>query len=222
MSDSRSPRGAVNVPWWLAVPATLVALLAVVLLAGQLRLLPGLENPFGTETKDRSGPALLKSIRDMSRYEAASGTFQVVVDLDKDAKFLPDVIRGSRTLFVGSGSVAAYVDLGGLKQDAVKVSGDRTRATLRLPHARLAEPALDVDRSYAVTKERGLLDRIGELFSDNPGDEREVHKLAVRHIGQAAKDSDLTERAEKNTDRMLRNLLRSLGFDQVRVTFAQA
>ena len=203
---ARSPRSLPS-PWF-AVPLFLALVLAGVLLAGQLRLLPELENPFATRTEDRTGPALLKSLRDMSRYEGASGTFQVVVDLDKDAKFLPDAVRGSRTLFVGTGSVGAYVDLGGLDEDAVTVTDDRRGATVRLPRARLEKPALDVERSYAVTKERGLLDRLGDVFSDNPGDEREVHRLAVRHIGEAAKESGLAARAERNTEDMLENLLR--------------
>ncbi|HEX5569145.1 MAG TPA: DUF4230 domain-containing protein [Streptomyces sp.] len=209
-------------PWWFAVPLLLALALAGVLLSGQLRLLPELENPFATRAEDRTGPALLKSLRDMSRYEGASGTFQVVVDLDKDAKFLPDAVRGSRTLFVGTGSVGAYVDLGGLDEDAVTVTDDRRSATVRLPHARLEKPALDADRSYAVTKERGLLDRLGDVFSDNPGDEREVHRLAVRHMGEAAEESGLRARAERNTADMLENLLRSLGFERVSVVFTGA
>nr|WP_245694298.1 DUF4230 domain-containing protein [Streptomyces abyssalis] len=198
---------------------TMVLVLLVLLLGGMLNLLPKASNPFATETKDRTGPVLLKSIQDMSRYEAASGSFQVVVDLDKDAKFLPDAVRGNRTLFVGKGEVGAYVDLGNVGEEAVKVNRDRTAATLELPRARLEKPALDAERSYAVTKQRGLLDRLGDFFSDNPNDEREVHKLAVRHIGEAAGKSDLTERAEKNTRNMLRELLVSLGYEKVSVRF---
>ncbi|MDG9704980.1 DUF4230 domain-containing protein [Streptomyces sp. DH37] len=215
-SESSSPS-----PRWITPLLLVVLLLAGVLLAGQLRLLPELGNPFATETEDRTGPAVLKSLKDMSRYEGASGTFQVVVDLDKDAKFLPDAVRGSRTLFVGTGSVGAYVDLGGLGEDAVTVTDDREGATVRLPRARLEKPALDVERSYAVTKERGLLDRLGDVFSDNPGDEREVHRLAVEHIGKAAEESGLAARAEKNTRDMLENLLRSLGFERVSVSFGE-
>ena len=155
----------------------------------------------------------------MSRYDAASGNFQVVVDLEKDTRFLPDAVRGTRTLYVGAGTVDAYVDLGKLGEDDVKVDGDRTSATLRLPHAALGEPALDPDRSYAVSKQRGLLDRLGDLFSDNPNSEQAVQKLAARHIGDAAKDSELRTRAETNTTAMLQGLLRSLGFGEVRVAY---
>ncbi|ANB10021.1 hypothetical protein SAM40697_6068 [Streptomyces ambofaciens] len=208
-----------RVPGWVKVLSAIVLVLAVLFAGLRLSVVPGLKDLFGTETQDRSGPALLESIQDMSRYEAASGNFQVVVDLEKDTKFLPDAIRGSRTLYVGAGTVDAYVDLGKVGDDDVTVDDDRTSATLRLPHAALGEPALDPDRSYAVSKQRGLLDRLGDLFSDNPNGEQAVQKLAARHIGDAAKDSELTARAETNTTAMLQGLLRSLGFEKVRVTY---
>ncbi|MFE9774736.1 DUF4230 domain-containing protein [Streptomyces sp. NPDC005931] len=212
-------RASGRVPGWAKVLGVVVLLLIVLFAGLRLTVLPGLKDVFGTETRDRSGPALLESVRDISRYEAATGTFQVVVDLEKDAKFLPDAVRGSRTLYVGSGTVDAYVDLGTVDGDDVKVNDDRTSATLRLPHARLGTPALDPERSYAVSKQRGLLDRIGDLFSDNPNSEQAVQRLAARHMGDAAEESELTARAETNTTRMLQGLLRSLGFEHVRVTY---
>ena len=212
----RLPR---RMPGWAKVVAALVLVLVVFFAGLRLSVLPGLKDLFGTETHDRSGPALLKSVQDLSRYDAASGNFQVVVDLEKDAKLLPDAIRGTRTLYVGAGTVDAYVDLGKVGENDVKVNGDRTSATLRLPHAQLGKPALDPDRSYAVSKPRGLFDRLGDLFSDNPNGEQAVQKLAVRHIGDAAKESELTARAESNTTGMLEGLLRSLGFKEVRVSY---
>lgn len=218
MTTSVKPLAA-RVPGWVKVLASVVLLLAVLFAGLRLSVLPGLKDLFGTETEDRSGPALLESIQDISRYDAASGNFQVVVDLEKDTKFLPDAVRGSRTLYVGAGTVDAYVDLGRLEKDDVRVNDDRTSATLRLPHARLGTPALDPGRSYAVSKQRGLIDRLGDLFSDNPNSEQAVQKLAVRHIGDAAKESGLTARAETNTTEMLEGLLRSLGFEEVRVDY---
>ncbi|MEV6795771.1 DUF4230 domain-containing protein [Streptomyces sp. NPDC051320] len=204
---------------WIKVPVALAAVLALLFAGSRLDLLPGLGDVFGEKTTDRSGPALLKSIQDMSRYEAASGNFQVVVDLEKDTKFLPDAIRGSRVLYVGAGTVGSYVDLGKVAQGNVTVNKDRTTATLRLPHAVLGKPAIDADRSYAVSKQRGLLDRLGDFFSDNPNNEHAVQKLAAQHIAEAAKDSGLAGRAEKNTTSMLQGLLHSLGFKQVSVVY---
>ncbi|WP_199571840.1 DUF4230 domain-containing protein [Streptomyces murinus] len=212
----RPPR---RMPGWAKLVTAFVVVLAVLFAGIRLAVLPGVKDLLGTETHDRSGPALLKSINDMSRYDAASGNFQVVVDLEKDAKYLPDALRGTRTLYVGAGTVEAYVDLGRVGDKDVTVNKDRTSATLRLPHARLGEPALDADHSYAVSKQRGLLDRLGDLFSDNPDSEHAVQKLAVSHIGEAAKGSGLTARAETNTTDMLEGLLHSLGFTDVHVSY---
>ncbi|MEU3982007.1 DUF4230 domain-containing protein [Streptomyces sp. NPDC026672] len=208
-----------RMPGWAKVLSAFVVVLVVLFAGIKLAVLPGIKDLFGTETQDRTGPALLKSIQDMSRYDAASGNFQVVVDLEKDTKYLPDALRGTRTLYVGAGTVDAYVDLGQVGEDDVTLNADRTSATLRLPHARLGSPALDPAHSYAVSKQRGLLDRLGDLFSDNPNSEQAVQKLAVRHIGDAAKDSGLTTRAESNTTDMLQGLLRSLGFKEVHVSY---
>lgn len=213
-----APRIA-RLPWWISVPLALVVLLALLATAGRMNLVPGLPDPFETETRDRTGPTLLTSIRNMSRYQAASGNFQVVVDLDQDAKYLPDALLGERVLFVGAGGVGAYVDLGDVDREAVKVNDARTSATLTLPHAKLEEPALDVDRSHVVSRERGLFDRYADWFSDNPADEKQVRRQAVRHIERAAEDSGLRKRAEKNTTRMLEELLGSLGFEHVTVTY---
>ncbi|MFE2479058.1 DUF4230 domain-containing protein [Streptomyces sp. NPDC059389] len=219
METSSDRPGGVRRPRWGRVAAALAVVAVLIVLAARFGPVLGWGGLFGEESRDRSGPALLKSIQDMDRYEAAVGNFQVVVDLEKDAAFLPDAIRGTRTLYVGAGAVGGYVDLGGLTERNVSVNGDRTEASIRLPHAVLGTAALDPNRSYAVSKQRGLLDRIGDLFSDNPAGEQAVQKLAAQHIDEAARDSGLAERAEKNTTAMLEGLLRSLGFRAVTVSY---
>ncbi|MFJ5303102.1 DUF4230 domain-containing protein [Streptomyces sp. NPDC088350] len=216
-SISRTPR---RMPGWAKVLTAVVVVIAVLFAGLRLAVLPGLRDIFGTETHDRSGPALLKSIQDMSRYDAASGNFQVVVDLEKDSRFLPQAIRGTRTLYVGAGTVEGYVDLGRLGKQDVTVNGDRTSASIKLPRATLGKPALDPDHSYTVSKQRGLLDRLGDIFSDNPNNEQAVQKLAAKHIAEAAKTSGLTTRAETNTTNMLKGLLGSLGFKNVNISYS--
>ncbi|MER8095171.1 DUF4230 domain-containing protein [Streptomyces goshikiensis] len=219
METSSERPGGVRRPWWGRIAIALAVLVVLVVLVERFSLLPGFGGLWGEETRDRSGPALLKSIQDMDRYEGAVGNFQVVVDLEKDAAFLPDAIRGTRTLYVGAGTVGGYVELGGLGERSVTVDSDRTKASIRLPHAVLGAAALDPKRSYAVSKQRGLLDRLGDLFSDNPSGEQAVQKLAAQHIEEAARESGLVERTEKNTTAMLENLLRSLGFREVTVSY---
>jgi hypothetical protein len=176
-------------------------------------------DPFGETTIDRSQPVLLQSIHNLSRFEAATGNFQVVVDLEKDADFLPDAIKGTRTLFVGAGGVDAYVEFGGLAKDAITVSPDRTSVTVRLPRAQLEKPNLDNKRSYVYHQERGILDRVGEFLSDSPGNQQELYVLAEQKIAEAATGSDLRARADANTKSMMENMLKALGFTKVTITY---
>ncbi|MEV5572640.1 DUF4230 domain-containing protein [Spirillospora sp. NPDC052269] len=201
----------------LLVAATVAAVIA---LQNGLRLLPHWLDPFAENTRDRSGPALLRSVRDMHRYQAASGDFQVVVDLDKEGKYLPNSLRGRRTLFVGQGTVNAYVDFSQLGSGAITVNPDRTTATVRLPHAQLDSTNLDPKRSYVFSTQRGLFDRVGDFFSSNPNDQQQLYVLASQKIQAAARNGGLQTRADQNTKTMLENMLRALGFKTI--TFQQA
>ncbi len=202
---------------WRYLAALLVT---VVLLVVGGRLAWSWLNPMGEQTIDRSQPVLLESIKDLSRFVGATGSFQVVVDLEKDANFLPDAAKGSRTLFVGAGGVDAYTDFSGLAKDAVTVSEDRTQVTVRLPRAQLEKPSLDNSRSYVFAQQRGLLDRVEDFLSGSPGDQRELYLLAEKKISEAAVASDLRARGDANTRTMLEGMLKSLGFSKVTVKFA--
>src|SRR6266852_3508995 len=142
-----------------ALAAGIAAVLVVVLVLAAAHILPQLRNPFGETTTDRSQPALLKSITQLSRYEAASGSFQVVVDLTRRAAFLPSFIEGSQTLFIGQGTDIAFVDFSQLKSRAIQVSPDRTAVTVTLPPAQLEPAVLNVRQSYVYAQQQGLLDR---------------------------------------------------------------
>src|SRR5215475_1668873 len=88
----------------IGLAGAVVAVIAALLVLSAVHLLPQLRNPFAESTTDRSGPVLLKSITALSRYEAASGSFQVVVNLSQHTAFLPGFLEGSQTLFLGQGT----------------------------------------------------------------------------------------------------------------------
>jgi hypothetical protein len=204
-----------------AVAAALVAVLVLIVILAAVHLLPQLRNPFTTTTTVRSGPAVLKSITALSRYEAASGNYQVVVDLSTHTSFLPSFIAGSQTLFIGDGSVIAYVNFGGLKGGALTMNAARTAVTVRLPAARLEPAALNVSQSYVYAEQQGLINRVTSFFSGNPNSQQAVYVAAQRKIENAAVHSGLTADAERNTRVMLTSMLGSLGFKHVTVDFGR-
>jgi hypothetical protein len=189
--------------------------------AGKLGgLFPSIGNPFGTETIDRTPPALLQSLTDLSDYHAASANFQVIVDTEKDTKFVPSFIRGERTVYVAGGSVDAIVDFSQLDERSIQVSPDRTSVSVVLPAPTIADPDLDPEQSRVVSRDRGVLDRIGSAFSDNPSTERPLVLAAEDKMREAAGASDLRAKAEANTRSMLEGMLRALGYSSVNVSFS--
>jgi Protein of unknown function (DUF4230) len=196
-------------PLWKVGAVVGSVFLVVVLLLWLVSRLPDL-NPFAEQTVDRSGPAILQSVRDLSEYHAASGDFQVVVDLEKDVPWVPDIIAGERTLFVAAGSVSAYVDLGGLAENALKVNEEAKTVEVRLPEAALEKASLDQKRTYVFEQDRGAYNRIESLFS--APDQQELYVMAEKKIDEAAERSRLTDRAERNTRTMLTGMFGSLGY----------
>ena len=110
---------------------------AVLLIAAAVVGLINISNPFGATTVDRTPPALLKQLKNVSDYHAAEGTFMVRVDIENDVGILPSFIAGEHTLFNAIGTVDASVDFSSLPTDAVKINGQSV--TITLPAARVRQ-----------------------------------------------------------------------------------
>jgi hypothetical protein len=202
--------------------AAIASAVVLILVLSAIHLLPQLKNPFAQTTTVTSQPVLLKSITALSRYEAASGSFEVVVDLTKRVSLIPSFLAGSETLFIGQGTDNAFVDFSKLKGGAITVSPDRTTVTIALPRAQLEPAVLDVSQSYVYAEQQGLFNRIGNFFSSNPNSQQQVYVLAQQKIETAAQHSPLLAQAQKNTAEMLTGMLTSLGFKHITVTFGPA
>jgi hypothetical protein len=209
------------VPWGLIT----FALLVIAIFGGVSwvrGVLPDFDNPFAEETVDRSGPAVLESIQDLHEYQAASGDFQQIVDLEKDTA-LPSGLLGSRTLFIAYGTVDATVDFSTIGTDAIEVSDDRLSATITLPSPLLSEARIDPTRSYVYDSEEGVLNEIGDLFTSDENSQQELYVIAQQRITAAAQQgSGLAARAQENTRAMLVSMLNALGFETVVVNFEPA
>ena len=184
-----------------------------------LNVLPSFDNPFDKQTTDRSQPVLLQSMRDLSRYVAADGTFQVIVDLQDDRKYVPDWLINRRILFVGSGTVEEYVDFSSLSDKALEVDNEKKTIKLTLPPPQQGDAALDLQKSYVVEEDRGLLTSIGDAFKSDTDKQQRVYQLSQQRITEAARSSGLDQRARDNTQHMLESLFTRLGYTSVTITF---
>jgi len=196
-----------------------VVLASVVLLSA---IVPGLSdlNPFATETRDRSQPVILRSLERLTEYRAATANLQVLVDVEEDTELLPSFLKGERTALVAAGNVDAAVDFRGIGERSLRVSDDRRAVSITLPSPQLTDARVDLARSRVLDRDRGLLDRIGSAFAEEPGDDRELLLLAERKLEDAARaNSGLIPAAERNTRAMLQSMMRGLGFERVTVRF---
>jgi len=177
-----------------------------------------------TEPKviDHSPAPLLLALEDLSEYHAATATFRVDVDREIDTPWLPSAISGERVTFQATGSADASVDFDGLDADAVTLSPDGTSATIVLPAPEISDVRIDPEQSRVVDRDRGLVERVGAVFVENPTDDSALYALAEDKLSAAAAQSDLLARAERNTRDMLTTLGRSLGVDEVTVEFEDA
>ena len=209
LRQSRAVRPAASL-----IPA---ALIAVAVLAVVIVGLIAIVDPFGTETVDRSGPAVLEQMRQLEEFTAAEGTFTQDVDLEEDAPYLPDFLKGERVVALVTGTVRGVVDFGALDDGAVIVDGDRTAIRVQLPDPVLSDVDIEESTARVIARERGLIDRIGDVFSSNPTDDSALYGAAEEKVAAAARESDLIEEARANTERWLRAFLGAAGFEEVEI-----
>ncbi len=196
------------------------ALVVVVFLL--LALGAALFDPFGSETIDRSGPALLERMRALEEFTAAEATFVQDVDIEQDARYLPDFLKGERVVALVTGEVRATVDFSDLDEDSVEVAEDGSSITVTLPEPQLQDAEIEESSTKIVTRERGIVDRLEDVFSSNPFDDSQLYEAAESKLNEAAAQSDLREQAKDNTEKWLRTFLGAAGFDSVEVEWRES
>jgi hypothetical protein len=199
----------------VAATTAVVVLALVAAFAG----FPSFGNPFASKTEVRDHAALLQSLEEIAELRAATGEYQVVIDIEESTRFVPGFLKGERTTFLAQGSVDALVDLGELDDDSVIVAEDGS-VTVLLPPARLAPPVVDHEASGVLNRNRGVLDRMGGVFSGEPTSDKGLYLEAERRLAEAAAESDLLATGEANAAATVEQLLRDAGIERVRVLFA--
>ena len=71
------------------------------------------------------------------------------------------------------------------------IVGDDGSVTVLLPPASLDDARVDHEASTVLDRDRGVLDRVGGLFSDSPTSERGLYLEAETRLAEAAADSEL-------------------------------
>ena len=178
-----------------------------------------LKNPFTERRVERAHPAILDELISVSEYTAAAGTYSVLVDVERDVRFMPAVLAGERAKMLAVGSVEVVVDFSGITEGDISVGATGRDVTVTLPRPDLSDVMIDHSATEVIDRDRGVLDRIGGMFTDSPTTDRDLLIAAERQLADAASTSELLTMGEDNTRTMLDELLDDLGYDDVTVVF---
>jgi hypothetical protein len=159
-------------------------------------------------------PDVITQVRELSRLEGVSFHVERVIDLkDKQQSMFGLVESEDAILLVASGDVVAGIDLGRLKPEDVAVSADRRSVTIKLPHAEIFSARLDNERTFVHTRKTDLLAQRKESL------ETEARQAAEKTLRSAAEEGGILKRADESVARTVRALVKSLGFETVKVDF---
>lgn len=176
-------------------------------------------SPFSKETIDRTPPVVLTEISDLAEFRAAEAQFEVILDKEDNVKWVPDFIAGQRVQYVAVGSIDATVDFSELTEDSIVFDESTGKAVVFLPAPTFGQPVIDFEASGVMNRDRGVLDRLGGVFVDSPTGEESLIVAAGDKMIEAVPATDLLERAEANTEKMLETLLGGVGVTSVDVVF---
>jgi len=195
--------------------ATLVAILAAcVALGAALVLWATLDRGRASESRTvvRTTGTILMSVRDLARLETNELHMEKVVDLtDKQSRFFGLLDTTDAILLVAAGDVTVGIDLTKVGDGDFSVDRETGAARLVLPAPEILSVRLDEEHTYVYRRSTALLARRNENL------ESSARKEAVRAIEEAARDAAVMEKARKQAERQLRELLAKFGVTQVTV-----
>jgi hypothetical protein len=162
----------------------------------------------------RSTPGVVTMIRDVARLEATSYHVEKVVEAtDRQSRLWGFVQAKDALLLVAVGDVVAGVDLTKLRDEDVTVDAAARRVSIHLPPAEVLSSTLDERATHVYARSTDALAAHDEQL------EGEARRAAEDQMRKAALDGGILERARASTERTLRGLLHSLGYEHVDVAF---
>ena len=212
------PAAAPARPIGCFTPLSIAVVSAAVLLAAGLGLLAGRWSASGDEPAAgaKHTASVVMAVRDLARLESAQYHVERVIDLSDTQRRLFGLLETKDAiLLVAAGDVSAGVDLGRLEAGDIEADPASGRVHVVLPPAEVLSSRLDNQRTYVHSRQTDLLaERRTSL-------EARARQEAEQSIVQAALESGILDRAEKNATRTVVSMLKSLGYTDVTVRVRQ-
>jgi len=165
-----------------------------------------------SRTVVRPTGTILMSVRDLARLKTNELHMEKVIDLtDKQSRLFGLVAASDAILLVAAGDVTVGVDLTKLGEGDFEVDRATGAARLTLPLPEILSVRLDEEHTYVYKRTTGLLAERNEQL------ESKARQEAVRAIDQAAREGDVMEKARKQAERQLGDLLQKFGVTRVTI-----
>ncbi|MEH7388188.1 DUF4230 domain-containing protein [Bacillus sp. JJ1521] len=185
----------------------ILVFLVIITLAG-IRL-------FGGSTFKQESVTFVERVQELATLATAEAHMKEVLHQEENKNFLNINLPGTKreVLLVVPATVIAGVDLKGITSKDMDINEETKEIEITLPHAELIqEPSVQMDKIQA-------LDKNGLFRADIKMDEGfELAAEAQEKIRQGAISSGLLDTAEKNSEKVLKEFFKNIGYT-VNVTF---
>jgi hypothetical protein len=204
----RSGGGA---PYWLVV--LLAALLGAVLVGAGMWLLMGASGASSSVTEVRPTNDVLIAIKDIARLEVTEVEVEKVVDISDKQTLFGYIETKDTMLLVAAGTATVGVDLEKMKEGDASYDEATRTARLKLPQPEMFIATLHPDNTYVYRRETGVFAKRNEQL------EGKARKEALAAVERAAREPEVIERARKQAERQLTQLLKGAGAHNVVITW---
>lgn len=167
----------------------------------------------GEEFVDR-GPVVVESVRNLSELSTVEVVESTTVEAGEDTGLL-NFATGDRLLLFAVARISAGVDLREVDAGDITIDEEANAISLRLPAPRITAIEVDNEQTRVYDRDTGL------FTSGDPDLERAARQVAEDSMVQAAIDAGLHDRAEEATALAMRELLTTLGWSSVEVSFVR-
>jgi uncharacterized protein DUF4230 len=158
--------------------------------------------------------AIVTHIRSLNRLETAEMRITHVSRIKQGYKWVPDSIGGDELTLLAAGDVIAGFDFS--KLSANDITRDATGGViLHLPAPEILVTRIDNQATRVINRNTGMLRR------EDPEMETRARAHVETMIHDEALKNGILKMAEDNGEKVLAELLHTLGFQRVRFVFAQ-
>lgn len=193
----------------------LIIIIIVLILVDFIFLINFFKDPFNKSNlkTNTSGPAILKEVRQLQRYETASFIVEKIIEAGKYGNTFQDLLYGDRILMVANGEVIAGFDLSTLPDDSIRVSGDSV--SIDMPKPQILIINLNNDQTRVYDRKTGLLTKGDRNL------ESLARQVAEDKIKEAACQGNILSQASENAKKQFTILFNRIGFSNVEVKIPQ-